>query len=83
MDKRTLEVMEYVLGQMTLAGWVHEFGHTDAGMGLRWTDKGHAAAKQFRDLFDALGRQMSGEELAMLNVVVDTMSRYPREDDTQ
>lgn len=83
MGERTLRVMDHVLEQMTLAGWVHEFGHTSAGVGIRWTDKGHAAAKQFRELFDALGRQMSSEELVALNIIIDTMSRYPREDDLQ
>ena len=78
-----LQTMNHVLEQMTLAGWIHEFGNTSAGVGLRWTDKGHAAAKQFRDLFDALGSQMTGEELVVLNIIIDTMSRYPRKDDTE
>ena len=82
-NEQLIKTMEAVCGRMLRAGWLSGFGHTSEGLALGWTNEGHDVARQLRHVFDGLGPEMNGEELVAFNLIVDTMSKYPRPEDPE
>lgn len=56
------------------AGWISGVAYNRKGIVLEWTELGTNSTKQFRGLFNQLGKEMFADELAAFLVILDTMS---------